>query len=349
MMLISKAIESIENYFKKCKPEHPVYHTTRNNGLMFAEINYDKGFHRASCFKDLLLHRDCPMKLKFFFLYTLLNEKNGKNLRSCVHSALIANFGQNYLIKVEKYILHEYKISPEDLSKWQAELLSIIHNQKNDHSYSRKDNFTGSWQSNELMQLIAGLEIRFLSENSDNDFILTKGNELIAKAIESIESYFQKYKPEHPVYHAIQNNGLMFTEINYDKGFHRASCFKDLLLHKDYPMKLKLFFIYTLLNEINGKNLRSCVHNELIANFGQPYLIKIQKFILHEYKISSEDLLKRQAELLSIIHNPNNDHSYSRKDDFTGSWQFNELTQLITGLENHLLGSLAKTSHGVKC
>lgn len=116
--LIQVALATLKSYIKTDKT-HPGYGC-------FPHVKYDKGYHRACCFMDILSNDFLSFKFRIFVLYALLHEKNGTHLKIKMMAHLRAAIdAKDDIIKlIAAYTSFQYK---GHLETMQNILLNKIH------------------------------------------------------------------------------------------------------------------------------------------------------------------------------------------------------------------------------
>ena len=115
--IIKTATNGIKDYLKNIKP-HPGY------TWFDKDVKYDKGYHRACCFFDILSNDFLSLKFRLFILYTLLKEENGNVLKEKIRSSL-HKISNDTVTSISAYVSHHYQ---DQLAIMQESLLSQIHN-----------------------------------------------------------------------------------------------------------------------------------------------------------------------------------------------------------------------------
>lgn len=127
--VINATIKGIQIYLKNDK-KHPGY-----KGFHWTEpqynLKYDKGFHRAYCFLDVLKKNTLHVEFKLLAIFFLLNEKNGAFLKKRVVTELQSTVGFNV---IKQYLQKKYSVELKKLSSLKKTFLNRIHDSDNYHS-----------------------------------------------------------------------------------------------------------------------------------------------------------------------------------------------------------------------
>lgn len=89
---------------------------------------------------------------------------------------------------------------------------------------------------------------------------------IIQKALTGIEVYLTQDVKRPTV--GTRSGPGMDTTTDYSVGYRRATCFKDILADKEYhDRSVRILALYVLLQEFNGKQLKSRVKEQLGIRF----------------------------------------------------------------------------------
>lgn len=122
---------------------------------------------------------------------------------------------------------------------------------------------------------------------------IEKLENVIKLAIQGIENYLNE-DAEKPK--TAGDTGWYTGSVSYSKGYRRAICFKDILENRNNNIINRVFALYVLLRESNGKKLKSKVNHQL----GTDFFNMIESYI--QYQFSSDKIHKMEETLLNSIH-----------------------------------------------
>ncbi len=124
------------------------------------------------------------------------------------------------------------------------------------------------------------------------------GEKFINKAIAAIKLYLAMHKPTpNPWFYP----GDETAPRPYDKGFHRATCFLDILSQSGLSISFRIFVINTLLNEKNGERLKAFVSYNLplTIKLAEGELLTLMNLFVSKAYPRRQDM---QIRLLEKIH-----------------------------------------------
>lgn len=145
------------------------------------------------------------------------------------------------------------------------------------------------------------------------NFVALKLDSIIKQALIGIDKYLKQDAGKPYSVTLYGPFGAEMYTTSYPKGYRRAMCFQDILLDEHNSIPVRVFALYVLLRESNGKKLKSKVLRELVPKFGINYLKMVENYLLSQFSLDKIKIM--QKKLLKTIHNkqgpiPDNDDFY---------------------------------------
>jgi len=129
----------------------------------------------------------------------------------------------------------------------------------------------------------------------DDKYVTLRLKVMLRKAAQSVEEYRNNF-----------SKADLSLVLSSWKGENRALHFYDILTKAENKIEDRIFALYVLLRESNGKVLKSMVREKLVANFGKDYFTMIEAVVRNSF--TAEVIARKEKELLVLIHEDVPDH-----------------------------------------